>query len=56
MDAVQFRRELDRRLAIIEDPDYDDPACADLPVRDLLILLFASVVVIGAMLLWGYPW
>lgn len=56
MDDNEFRRELDRRLAVVEDPAYEDPAGADLPARDLVILLVASVAVIAAALGWGYPW
>lgn len=56
MDTVEFRRELDRRLAIVEDPDYRDPAAVDLPRRDWLLLLIGCVVLIGALLGWGYPW
>jgi hypothetical protein len=56
VDDDEFRRELDRRLAVVEDPAYEDPARADLPARDLVILLVASVAVIVAALGWGYPW
>ncbi len=56
METAEFRRELDRRLEIIENPDYNDPGRADLPGRDLLILLLASVLVIVALMSWGYPW
>lgn len=56
MDAIEFDRELQRRLAVLEDPEYHDPARADLPARDLVALLIAAVVLISAMLAWGYPW
>jgi hypothetical protein len=56
VDGNEFRRELDRRLAVVEDPAYEDPARADPPVRDLVLLLVASVAVIAAALWWGYPW
>lgn len=56
MDTAEFRAELDRRLEIIEDPGYHDPANTDLPGRDLLILVLASVVVIALLMAWGYPW
>lgn len=56
MDATEFRAELDRRLAVIADPEYDDPAARDLPARDLLILLAGSVILIAVLLAWGYPW
>lgn len=41
-----FDRELQERLAVIEDPAYVDPARADLPTRDLVIL-----VVLGPLLI-----
>jgi hypothetical protein len=56
MDGPEFRRELDRRLAIVENPDYEDPAAADLPARDLVILLLGSAGLVIALLAWGYPW
>lgn len=56
MDAAEFRQELERRLVVLEDPAYDDPAMADLPTRDLLALLIGGIVVIVALLVWGYPW
>jgi hypothetical protein len=56
MDATEFDGELQRRLALLEDPEYHDPARADLPARDLVVLLIAAVVLIAAMLAWGYPW
>lgn len=56
MEDTEFRRELDRRLALIEDPAYADPGRAHLPARDLVVLLVASIVVIVGLLAWGYPW
>lgn len=56
MDAAEFHRELERRLAVLEDPAYDDPARVDLPTQDLLALLIGGIVVIVALLVWGYPW
>ncbi|MGH3450922.1 MAG: hypothetical protein ACRDQW_09350 [Haloechinothrix sp.] len=53
---MEFRHELDRRLAIVEDHDYEDPAKADLPGRDLVLLLIAGALIISAMFWWGYPW
>src|SRR5688500_17287450 len=38
MDVDRFEAELSRRLAVVEDPDYDDPARADLPRTDLVLL------------------
>ncbi|WP_317493542.1 hypothetical protein [Haloechinothrix sp. LS1_15] len=56
MDATEFRRELDRRLEIIEDPEYTDPAREDMPGRELAWLAVASLVLIVVMFAWGYPW
>ncbi|MDR7303765.1 hypothetical protein [Haloactinomyces albus] len=56
MDAMQFRQELERRLAVLEDPAYDDAARTDLPVRDLIALLTAGIALVGTLLAWGYPW
>jgi hypothetical protein len=47
--------ELSRRLTTIEDPAYDDPARADLPRVDLVLLAVGVVVVVVVMWLWGYP-
>ncbi|GAA5126684.1 hypothetical protein [Haloechinothrix salitolerans] len=56
MDTADFRRELDRRLAIIEDPTHNDPAAKDMPRGDWIALFAGCVVLIGAALAWGYPW
>jgi hypothetical protein len=55
MDDDRFEAELSRRLAVVDDPDYDDPARADLPRTDLVLLAVGVVVVLVAMWLWGYP-
>jgi hypothetical protein len=55
MNVDRFEAELSRRLTVVEDPDYDDPARADLPRADLVLLLVGVVVVLVAMWLWGYP-
>lgn len=55
MDVDRFEAELSRRLTVIEDTDYDDPARADLPRTDLAFLLVGVVVVLVAMWVWGYP-
>ena len=49
-----FDEELSRRLDLLEQPDYDDPARVDLPARELLLFLVASVVVMLLVHLWGY--
>lgn len=38
-----FDRELERRLAVLESPDYSDPARDDLPNRDLVALCIGIV-------------
>jgi hypothetical protein len=53
--ADDFERALQARLAVIEDPDYVDPAGADLPARDLVLLAVASVIAIVLMVIWSYP-
>jgi hypothetical protein len=55
MNTDRYEAELSRRLAAIEDPEYDDPARADLPRADLLVLLVCVVVLVVAMWAWGYP-
>ncbi|WP_216216807.1 hypothetical protein [Amycolatopsis aidingensis] len=56
MDNAEFRRELDRRLDLLADPSYPDPARAGLPSRDLTVLAVLAVGLITALLAWGYPW
>jgi hypothetical protein len=53
--ADDFERELQARLAVIEDPDYVDPARADLPARDLTLLVVAGVLLVVLMIWWSYP-
>lgn len=53
--ADDFDRALEARLAVIEDPDYVDPARADLPAMDLVLLGIAAVVAIVLMIVWSYP-
>lgn len=50
----KFDGELERRLAVLEAPDYEDPARKDLPAVDLVIV--AVLVVAATVLLywWGY--
>ena len=50
-----FDRELQARLAVIEDPDYVDPARADLPALDLWLLVAVGLVVSVLMIVWSYP-
>ena len=53
--ADDFERELEARLAVLEDPEYVDPARADLPARDLAVLAVLGLVLIVAMIWWSYP-
>ena len=50
----ELRRELQRRLDLIEAPAYDDPARTDLPIRDIVALvgLIVAVVVVSYLLLY----
>lgn len=50
--------DLERRLAVIEDPSYEDPARRDLTAVDYFVLAVLNISVISAMLVyaWGWPW
>ena len=50
----QVREELERRLALIEDPAYEDAARADLPARDIWLVLALVVVICVVAYAWGY--
>ncbi len=50
-----FDRELQARLAVIEDPGYVDPAREDLPARDLVLLVVLGALVVALMIVWSYP-
>ena len=54
MSERKFDEELERRLRVLEAPDYEDPARRDLPAMDFAIL--AAIVVVATVLLywWGY--
>ncbi len=49
-----FDDELSRRLDLLEQPDYDDPARIDLSGREIVIFLVVSAVVMLLVHLWGY--
>ncbi len=51
---TELRDELERRLATVESPGYDDPARADLPGRDIAIVWAFVVVVCVLAYIWGY--
>ena len=53
--ANDFERELHARLAVIESPDYVDPARVDLPARDLVLLVVLGGLLVVAMIWWSYP-
>ena len=53
MREQEFEQELERRLAILEAPDYEDPARKDLPALDLAILAIVIVVSVVGLYLWG---
>ena len=53
--ADDFDRELQARLAVIEDRGYVDSARADLPARDLVLLAVLGGLLIVLMIVWSYP-
>jgi hypothetical protein len=55
MEDDGYERELQRRLTVIEDPLYDDPARHDLPRLDVAMLLLGTLVLVGLMWMWGAP-
>jgi len=48
----RYAEELERRLAILESGDYEDPARADLPALDYALL--AAIVVLTTIV--AYTW
>lgn len=54
MQGSEFRRELERRLEILEAPDYEDPARKDLPALDLVLLAVSVIAITVVMYWWGY--
>ncbi len=55
MSQADYESELERRLLLIEHPDYEDPARHDLPRIDFVLLIVGSAVVIALAWIWGYP-
>lgn len=47
--------ELERRLALLEDPHGSDGALGDLPWRDVALCAAGIVVMSVLLLMWGYP-
>ncbi|HEV2092700.1 MAG TPA: hypothetical protein VGR18_05995 [Rubrobacter sp.] len=50
----RYAEELERRLAIVEAEDYEDPARADLPTLDYALLAALVVLTILVAYVWGY--
>ena len=50
----RYAEELERRLAIVEAEDYEDPARADLPTLDYVLLAALVVLTILVAYIWGY--
>ena len=50
----RYADELERRLAVVEAEDYEDPARADLPTLDYLLLAALVVVTTVVAYVWGY--
>lgn len=50
----EFNEELERRLQMIEQPDYEDPARNDLPYVDLVLLTVVIFFTVVLMYWWGY--
>jgi hypothetical protein len=50
----RYADELERRLAIVEAEDYEDPARADLPTLDYVLLAALVVLTTVAAYVWGY--
>ncbi len=50
----RYAEELERRLAIVEAENYEDPARADLPTLDYVLLAALVVLTTVVAYLWGY--
>lgn len=55
MSEQNLDEELERRLALLEDPASDERVLDDLPVRDVVMAVVGLAVLIVCMLIWGYP-
>lgn len=49
-----FGEELERRLEVLEAPDYEDPARGDLPTVDVIIVGIVVLITVVGMYWWGY--
>lgn len=50
----RYAEELERRLAIVEAEDYQDPARADLPPLDYVLLAALVVLTTVVAYVWAY--
>ena len=50
----RYAEELERRLAIVEADHYEDPARADLPALDYVLLAALVVLTTIVAYVWGY--
>ncbi len=50
----RYAEELERRLAIVDAEDYEDPARADLPTLDDALLAALVVLTTVFAYVWGY--
>lgn len=50
----QFAAELERRLSVIEEPNYEDAARENLPALDYLLLAALVVVTTVVAYVWGF--
>lgn len=55
MSDANFEAELERRIALLEDPASDEQVLENLPLADVLWAVAAVVVMGIALLIWGYP-
>ena len=49
-----LQAELERRLAVIEAPDFEDPAREDFTATDLIAIAVLVVVLSVGFFVWGY--
>lgn len=53
MREQQFEEELERRLALMEAPGYEDPARRDLPAWDIAVVAVVVLVAVVGLYWWG---
>ena len=54
VNEQRFEEELERRLAVLEASDYEDPARKDLPAVDFAIVAILVVAATVLLYWWGY--